>query len=217
LFFCTAWQLCHEIVTPQWQDAWCWEPVKPLEHCFAPGANFEASEAPACTAGAFLYGKLNKPLPDGSTLGQTMAMARHPLKTGGSQGIGALAHVSKERQMNTNKADHFAHTPTDPDLREQAQPGHGVPSQDPEDAAQVGLTPEEAARETKSSWVGGGVIAGVAAGAATGAAVGGPVGVVVGSAVGAVAGALGGSAAGAAVKPDQAQADADTETRQGPK
>ncbi len=119
--------------------------------------------------------------------------------------------------MNTNKADHFAHTPTDPDLREQAQPGHGVPSQDPEDAAQVGLTPEEAARETKSSWVGGGVIAGVAAGAATGAAVGGPVGVVVGSAVGAVAGALGGSVAGAAVKPDQAQADTDTETRQGPK
>jgi len=43
------------------------------------------------------------------------------------------------------------------------------------------------------------------------------VGVVVGSAVGAVAGALGGSAAGAAVKPDQAQADADSETRQGPK
>ncbi len=188
--------------------------MEPLEHCFAPGANFEASQAPAVTAGAFLYGKLNKPLPDDSTLGQTMAMARHPLKTGSSKGIAALAHVSKESQMNTRTPNHPAQ-PTDPDLREQAQPGHGVPSQDPEDAAQVGLTPQESEREAKSSWVGGGVIAGVAAGAATGAAVGGPVGVVVGSAVGAVAGALGGSAAGAAVNTDQAKADA--EDRQGTK
>lgn len=99
-----------------------------------------------------------------------------------------------------------AHDPEkqkDPDLAEQAQPGHGVPSQDPEDAAQVGLTPEESEREVKSTLVGGGAIAGVAAGAAAGAAVAGPVGVLVGSAVGAVAGALGGSAAGGAVKPDQ--------------
>ena len=37
--------------------------------------------------------------------------------------------------------------PVDPDLAEQAVPGHGIPSQDPAGAAQVGLLPEEAQRE----------------------------------------------------------------------
>lgn len=73
--------------------------------------------------------------------------------------------------------------PQDPDLVEQAQPGHGVPSQDPSVSAQVGLTASEASRETSSSLVGGGAMAGVAVGAAVGATVAGPVGIVVGGAV----------------------------------
>ena len=86
--------------------------------------------------------------------------------------------------------------PVDPDLAEQAVPGHGVPSQDPNLAAQVALNPEEAERESKSVLVGGGLVAGTAAGAAIGAAVAGPVGVLVGGTVGAVVGAISGSAAG---------------------
>ena len=91
-----------------------------------------------------------------------------------------------------------ATTAVDADLAEQAVPGHGVPSQDPDPAAQTVLNPREAQREARSTLVGGGVVAGLAAGAAIGVAVAGPVGVVVGATLGAVAGALGGEAAGAA-------------------
>ena len=91
-----------------------------------------------------------------------------------------------------------ATTPVDKDLAEQARPGHGIPSQDPNPAAQVALHHDEALREAKSALTGGGAIAGVAAGAAVGVLVAGPVGVVVGAALGAVAGALGGSWGGAA-------------------
>jgi phage tail tape-measure protein len=80
-------------------------------------------------------------------------------------------------------------------------PGHGVPSQDPEAAAQLFLSPEDADREARSTLVGGGVVAGLAAGAAIGVAVAGPVGVVVGATLGAVVGAVGGEAAGATEKP----------------
>lgn len=93
-------------------------------------------------------------------------------------------------------------SPVDADMVEQARPGHGIPSQDADPAAQVALEPGEAEREAKSVLVGGGVVAGLAAGAVVGAVVAGPVGVVVGSTLGAVAGALGGEAAGAATKPD---------------
>ena len=86
--------------------------------------------------------------------------------------------------------------PVDPDLARQAVPGHGVPSQDPNLAAQVALNPEEAERESKSVLVGGGLVAGTAAGAAIGAAVAGPVGILVGGTLGAVAGAISGGAAG---------------------
>lgn len=89
----------------------------------------------------------------------------------------------------------------DADLADQARPGHGIPSQDADPAAQVPLAPKDAEREAKSVLVGGGVIAGLATGAVIGAVVAGPVGVVVGSSVGAVAGALGGEAAGVAAKP----------------
>lgn len=90
--------------------------------------------------------------------------------------------------------------PVDDDLAEQAVPGHGVPSQDPDPAAQVLLDPEEAERESNSALAAGGVLAGAATGAAIGVAVAGPVGVVVGASVGAVAGVLGSAAVVATVK-----------------
>jgi pimeloyl-ACP methyl ester carboxylesterase len=88
-------------------------------------------------------------------------------------------------------------TTADPDTAEQARPGHGVPSQDPDPGAQFALTPKEAEREAKSVMMGGGMVAGMATGAAIGVAVAGPVGVLVGASLGAAAGALGGAAAGA--------------------
>lgn len=99
--------------------------------------------------------------------------------------------------MNPLTAQPTDAKPADPDLAEQAVPGHGVPSQDPDPAAQVLLDPEEADREARSTLMGGGLVAGSAAGAAVGAVVAGPVGVLVGGAIGAVAGAIGGAGAGA--------------------
>lgn len=105
---------------------------------------------------------------------------------------------------------------TDEDLADQARPGHGIPSQDPDPAAQSPLQPMEAKREAQSALMGGGVVAGVATGAAIGVAVAGPVGVFVGATLGAVAGALGGAAAGATAEPapaDQRQAAPASEVR----
>lgn len=93
----------------------------------------------------------------------------------------------------------------DEDLAEQARPGHGVPSQDPDAAAQYQLSPQDAQRESRSVFIGGGVLAGAAAGAAAGAVIAGPVGVVVGGTVGSVAGALGGAVAGAVAPAESAQ------------
>ena len=87
--------------------------------------------------------------------------------------------------------------PVDEDLAEQANPGHGIPSQDPNIAAQTVLEPHEAKREANSVLMGGGMVAGAATGAVIGVAVAGPVGVLVGATLGAVAGAMGGAAAGA--------------------
>lgn len=84
----------------------------------------------------------------------------------------------------------------DDDLAEQAVPGHGIPSQDPDPAAQLPLRLGEAEREANSVLAGGGVVVGVAAGAAIGGVMAGPVGAVVGATVGGVAGAVGGVAAG---------------------
>ncbi|MDP1685710.1 hypothetical protein [Hydrogenophaga sp.] len=96
----------------------------------------------------------------------------------------------------------------DKDMAEQARPGHGIPSQDPEPAAQSPLNPEEVEREANSVLAGGGVIVGAAAGAALGTLVAGPVGAVVAGTVGAVAGALGGVAAGPLVGQDDTDAAA---------
>lgn len=89
----------------------------------------------------------------------------------------------------------------DPDLEAQAHPGHGIPSQDTDPAAQFPLAPGEAKREADSALVGGGLVAGAVAGVAVGLTVAGPVGVLVGATAGAVAGALGGATAGAAMEP----------------
>ena len=111
--------------------------------------------------------------------------------------------------MNSSTIQPKGVNPVDPDLAEQAVPGHGVPSQDPDSAAQVALDPEEAERESKSVLMGGGLVAGSAAGAAVGAVVAGPVGVLVGGAIGAVAGAVGGGAAGGLTSSDSAPKDSE--------
>lgn len=99
--------------------------------------------------------------------------------------------------------------PADGDLAEQARPGHGIPSQDPDPAAQSLLEPREVEREAQSALVGGGMLAGAAAGATLGVLVAGPAGVVVGGALGAVAGVMGGAAVGATAKPqDTVRAEA---------
>jgi non-heme chloroperoxidase len=98
--------------------------------------------------------------------------------------------------MNSSNTKPSHIGPRDADLAEQARPGHGVPSQDPDPAAQMPLEPEEAEREARSVLTGGAVVGGAAIGATVGVVVGGPVGVVVGGTLGAVAGALGGAAAG---------------------
>ncbi|MNE56739.1 hypothetical protein D3C80_1516690 [compost metagenome] len=89
----------------------------------------------------------------------------------------------------------------DADLVEQAVPGHGVPSQDPDPEAQFPLSPELAEREAHSVFMGGGLVAGAAAGAVLGALFAGPVGAVVGGTIGCIAGALGGAAAGLGMHP----------------
>jgi uncharacterized protein YcfJ len=104
--------------------------------------------------------------------------------------------------MNPSTTAPCKPAPADEDLAEQARPGHGIPSQDPNPAAQTALEPEEAEREAKSVYTAGGLVAGAATGATIGVAVGGPVGVVVGGTLGAVAGALGGAAAGSMMNAD---------------
>lgn len=99
-----------------------------------------------------------------------------------------------------------ASVPPDADLAEQARPGHGIPSQDPDPAAQRALSASDAEREAHSSLVAGGVVAGTATGATLGVLVAGPAGVVVGAALGAVAGVLGGSAVGSMVGPEEPSA-----------
>jgi len=105
--------------------------------------------------------------------------------------------------MTTSTTAPSQPTPRDSDLVEQARPGFGVPSQDPNPAAQILLGPEEAEREAKSVLSGGGLVSGAAVGATIGVVVGGPVGVVVGGALGAVAGVIGGVAAGSVMSPEK--------------
>lgn len=105
--------------------------------------------------------------------------------------------------MNSLNTPPSSTAPADEDLAEQAIPGHGIPSQDPDLAAQMPLEPQEADRETNSVLMGGATVAGMATGAAVGVAAAGPVGVLVGATLGAVVGALGGAAAGVAANPEE--------------
>lgn len=98
--------------------------------------------------------------------------------------------------MNPSTASSIHTSTADQDLSGQARPGHGIPSQDPNPAAQHALRPEEAQREANSALVGGGVVAGMSTGAVIGAGVAGPAGGMLGAALGAVAGAIGGAVAG---------------------
>ncbi len=104
--------------------------------------------------------------------------------------------------MNPSNTPPSTPAPVDGDLAEQANPGQGIPSQDPTGAAQTALEPFEAKREAKSALVGGGLVAGATTGALIGVAVAGPVGILAGAALGAVAGGLGGAAAGPTAIPD---------------
>ncbi len=106
--------------------------------------------------------------------------------------------------MNTSTTLPPLTAPHDEDLAEQANLGHGIPSQDPNPAAQVALEPGEAEREAKSVLAGGGVVGGAAIGTTIGVVVGGPLGAVVGGTIGAVAGALGGAVAGTMMNPGDA-------------
>ena len=103
--------------------------------------------------------------------------------------------------------------PVDPDTAEQAVPGHGVPSQDPDSSAQVGLSAHEAARESKSVLTGGGLVAGMVTGAGVGAVVAGPVGILAGGTLGAIAGVVGSNALGEMVKPKQAVSGEDDQNK----
>ena len=94
----------------------------------------------------------------------------------------------------------------DQDLADQARPGHGIPSQDPDPSAQFPQTRHEAGREANSMLMAGGLMAGVATGVAIGVMVAGPAGAAVGAALGGAAGGLGGAAAGAAVTTQGADA-----------
>lgn len=64
-------------------------------------------------------------------------------------------------------------TRPDEDLTDQARSGHGVPSQDPNPAAQFALDPREAEREGHSVLMAGAMVAGMVAGAAIGVSVAG--------------------------------------------
>lgn len=79
--------------------------------------------------------------------------------------------------------------PVDPDLAEQAVPGHGVPSQDPGPATQYQMSEKESARESRSTLVTGCMIFGIIVGAGLCAAVAGLMGVFIGGAAGGVIGA----------------------------
>lgn len=101
--------------------------------------------------------------------------------------------------MNTSSVPFETHPQSlDEDLAGQANPGYGIPSQDPRPAAQTPLEPAEAEREAHSVLMGGGMMVGAATGATVGVAVAGPLGVFVGGTLGGIAGALGGAAAGSA-------------------
>ena len=111
------------------------------------------------------------------------------------------------RQLNLEKFKNPLTTPppdtvpADEDLAEQANPGHGIASQDPNAAAQTALDPQQADREANS------VLLGVAWWQVRPRALllesrlQARLGVLAAATVGAIAGAAGGAAAGATGRP----------------
>lgn len=76
----------------------------------------------------------------------------------------------------------------DPDLRRQAKPGYGVPSQDPSPEAQLMLSDAEQMREFTSSFTGTGLIAGTTLLATAGGLLAGSTGLLLGAMIGAFSG-----------------------------
>ena len=98
---------------------------------------------------------------------------------------------------------HFTPTsckPLDPDLAQQARRGYGVPSQDLDPAAQMPLSAVEQARELRSAFTGGGMIAGLGLGCVLGLMLAGGAGAVLGSVSGSIVGAWAAMAAGMRMK-----------------
>lgn len=83
------------------------------------------------------------------------------------------------------------------DLQAQLKPARSSPSQDPDPTAQQPIDEIHAARERRTVFFGGALLAGAAVGIALGTAIAGPLGVLLGGTLGAVAGGFGGMAAGA--------------------
>ncbi len=73
-------------------------------------------------------------------------------------------YIVPENRMNPLNTPLSNTATADEDLAEQARPGHGIPSQDPDPAAQLPLGLEEAQREANSALMGGGALGGAAAG-----------------------------------------------------
>ena len=80
----------------------------------------------------------------------------------------------------------------DMDLKNQARPGHGVPSQDPSPEAQIPLSDAERNREFTSSFSGSGLLTGAALMASAGGLYAGGTGLMLGGLIGAFAGVCGG-------------------------
>lgn len=83
----------------------------------------------------------------------------------------------------------------------QRKPARCSPSQNPDPAAQQPIDDAHAARERRTVFFCGALLAGVAVGTVVGTAIAGPLGVLLGGTIGAVAGGFGGMAVGARTAP----------------
>ena len=105
------------------------------------------------------------------------------------KGMTALLHALVQETFMRAHSKPTPSQPHDPDLAQQARPGHGVPSQDLDPAAQMPLSVAESARELRSAFTGGGMIAGTGLGCIMGLIVAGGAGAMLGGVLGSVVGA----------------------------
>ena len=87
------------------------------------------------------------------------------------------------------------------DVKMRRKPARSSPSQNPDPAAQQPIDEAHAARERRTVFLGGALLAGAALGTAAGTVIAGPLGVLLGGAIGIVVGGLGGMAAGVVIEP----------------